>query len=108
MMGAAPVLLCLALRFAAPDPGSAPAPAPATEAALAQSASETPRVMPAPEAPAIDRSAARARRLHHAAARLGTGLTARRSPDDREQPLIGPVSLLAGFGTVLIDVEVPN
>jgi hypothetical protein len=119
MMGPAPVVLSLALAFAAAEPaapradddGAALEPtriAAAMAADVGTTAEPTTTAAPAVSAPATDRNRARERRLRNVSARLGTGLTPRRATDDREQPLIGPVSLLAGFGTIVIDVEVPN
>lgn len=116
MMGAAPALLVLALGLAAPqDPRAERVAHPAADVVASGEMTPPPRNDPSPGDPAVAdptvadaRRRARARRLEGVTARLGTGLSARRSPDDREQPLIGPVSVLAGFGTVLIDIEVPN
>jgi hypothetical protein len=119
MMGPAPVVLSLALAFAAGEPAAPRADnggaarestriAAAMAADVGATAEPTTIEASAVSEPGADRNPARERRLRNVSARLGTGLTPRRAPDDREQPLIGPVSLLAGFGTIVIDVEVPN
>lgn len=98
MSGAAPVLLFLALQVSAPSEAiPAARPEVRAEVRATPSSIET-----------SDRSQLLRRRRQAVSARLGNGLSAQRAPDDRTDPLVAPAAVLAGFGTIVIDIEVPN